>query len=56
VVDADPETFFERLDLSSHTVPQVWVVDGQGNVVHRIDEPLDKDGVEQIVEWVQALC
>jgi thiol-disulfide isomerase/thioredoxin len=55
VVDADPETFFERLDLSSHTVPQVWVVDEQGNVVHRIDEPLDKDGVEQIVDWVQAL-
>lgn len=55
VVDADPETFFERLDLSSQTVPQVWVVDGQGNVVHRIDEPLDKARVDQIVDWVEAL-
>ena len=55
VVDTDPETFFERLELSCHTVPQLWVVDGQGKVVHRIDEPLDEAMLTQIVARVEAL-
>jgi thiol-disulfide isomerase/thioredoxin len=55
VVDADPDTFFEALDLSCHTVPQVWVVDTHGNVVHRVEGPLDQEMMSQLVEWVEAL-
>ncbi|MEE2750370.1 MAG: TlpA disulfide reductase family protein [Myxococcota bacterium] len=55
VVDGEPDAFFERLGLSCQTVPQVWVVNQEGHVVHRVDQPIDRLLLEQILSWVAEL-
>ncbi len=55
IVDAEPSDFFERLAMDCQTVPQVWVVNQEGQVVHRIEEPIDRRLMEQILDWVSEL-
>jgi len=55
VVDAEPSDFFERLEMDCQTVPQIWVVNQEGQVVHRVEEPIDRRLMEQILGWVSEL-
>jgi thiol-disulfide isomerase/thioredoxin len=55
VADADPESLFESLEMACHTVPQVWLVDSKGTVVHRVEEVLDAVGVEALRQVIAGL-
>lgn len=53
VLDADPETFFKEMGMEFRQVPQTWVVNGAGEVSHRVDgviTPAALDGLLQAVE------
>jgi thiol-disulfide isomerase/thioredoxin len=55
VVDADPESLFESLEMACHTVPQVWLVDAKGVVVHRVEEVLDDASVASLKQAIASL-
>lgn len=55
VVDADPESLFESLEMVCHTVPQVWLVDSKGVVVHRVEEVLDEASVDSLKQAITSL-
>ena len=46
------ERFFEAFSITFQQIPQTWVVDDAGDVVHRIDGVLDADGVAAIIAAV----
>jgi len=48
------EQFFEVFSITFQQIPQTWVVDDAGSVVHRIDGVLDADGVSAIIAAVQT--
>jgi|GEM_PF-2027528 len=41
VVSAEPDAMFEALEMKTHTVPQIWIIDETGEIVHRVEEVLD---------------
>jgi cytochrome c biogenesis protein CcmG, thiol:disulfide interchange protein DsbE len=49
-----PEAFFEALSLDFHQVPQTWVVDGAGRVVHRVDGVLRDSDIPAVLAAVSA--
>ncbi len=48
LVEAPPPELFDRLGMECHTVPQVWLVDPAGNVVHRIERVLEAEDIEDL--------
>ena len=49
LIEAPPPEFFDRFNLDCQTIPQVWLVDGEGTVLHRIEqalEPIDVDDLK----------
>ena len=55
VVDATPEAFFEAIEMSVQTVPQVWLINAAGEVVHRVEEVLSEDGVADLAALLATL-
>jgi hypothetical protein len=55
VADADPESLFKSLEMACHTVPQVWLVDSKGVVVHRVEEVLGEARVESLKQAITSL-
>ena len=43
VVDDAPNRLFEALEMTVHTIPQIWVLNGSGDVVYRLEEVLDEE-------------
>lgn len=46
------ETFFEAFALDFQQIPQTWVVDDSGAVVHRVDGVLDAESVQAVLAAV----
>jgi thiol-disulfide isomerase/thioredoxin len=46
--DVDPEAFFRALDVRFDKVPQTWLVDGDGVVLHREEGALDPAAAERL--------
>jgi hypothetical protein len=55
LIDAPPPEFFESLGLECHTVPQVWLVDTAGTVVHRIERVLEPEDIQKLHSLVKEL-
>jgi len=55
IVDAEPEALFQALDMQCQTIPQVWLVDSSGRVVHRVEVVLDKAGLSDLSEQISTL-
>ena len=43
VVKDSPDQLFEALEMSTHTIPQIWVLSGQGDVIYRLEKVVDED-------------
>jgi thiol-disulfide isomerase/thioredoxin len=56
VVTCAPETLFQALEMTVHTVPQIWLIDGSGAVVHRIETVLDAASTESLSTALQSLA
>lgn len=48
------EAFFEAFELSFQQIPQTWVLDDAGTVIHRVDGVLDEDSVAAVLAAVAA--
>ena len=48
------ERFFEAFSISFQQIPQTWVVDDSGAILHRIDGVLDADGVSTLLAAVRT--
>ena len=55
LIDAPPPEFFESLGLECHTVPQVWLVDTAGTLVHRIERVLEPEDIQKLHSLVKEL-
>ena len=52
--DVDPETFFKAFAITNQTVPQTWVVDASGAVVHRVEGVLEAAQVTDVLDAVRV--
>ncbi|HCH61901.1 MAG: hypothetical protein CL927_20015 [Deltaproteobacteria bacterium] len=52
--ETSPESFFEAFSLTTQTVPQTWVLDDSGSVVHRIEGALVPAQLEGVLGAVQT--
>jgi rhodanese-related sulfurtransferase len=55
IASAEPEALFEALEMQVHTVPQIWLLDAEGRVVHRQVEVLQAEGLEALAERMESL-
>ncbi len=55
VVDADPDELFDGLAMDCHTVPQLWLIDSGGSLVHRVFEVLDETGLTGLERALELL-
>ncbi len=55
VVKGKPPHFFKVLGVQVKQVPQTWLVNAEGEVVHCIEGPIDASDVDSLVERVEAL-
>ena len=55
VLDESPETFFADLKMSFKQVPQTWLVNGAGEIVHRVDGALDEASLADFKRKVELL-
>ena len=55
LVNSDPESFFDVLELDFRQIPQTWVLDAQGRVIHRVNGILDQAAADDIAARVEAL-
>ena len=55
VVDAQPATFFKRLDIDWEKVPQTWLIDSSGAVVHRIEGVVEQPQLADLIARVETL-
>lgn len=55
LVVADPDAFFQALDLGAQKIPQTWLVSNDGQVVWRWEGLLDDAAVAAVVEQVELL-
>ena len=55
VLDAEPDAFFTDMSMSFKQVPQTWLVDGSGSVVHRVEGPLDASTLSALKEQAESL-
>jgi hypothetical protein len=55
VVDATPEAFFDEFSLANKSVPQTWVVNGEGEIVYRVDGIVGADEADEIVRQLESL-
>ena len=55
LVKAPPPEFFEHLGMTCNTIPQVWLVDKEGSVVHRIEQVLEGEDVQRLETHIKQL-
>jgi thiol-disulfide isomerase/thioredoxin len=55
VVGVEPEALFTALKMEVHTVPQIWLIDEAGTVVHRVEAVLDEAGMDSLSAALIAL-
>jgi thiol-disulfide isomerase/thioredoxin len=55
VVDAKPSAFFKRLDIDWEKVPQTWLIDSNGAVVHKIEGVVEQAHLADLIARVEAL-
>lgn len=55
LVEAPPPEFFDRLGMTCHTVPQVWLINEAGTVVHRIERILEPEDIQNLHTLVEEL-
>ena len=53
LIDAPPEDFFAALGMDFRQIPQTWVVDAGGEVVHRIEGILDEAAAAELAALVR---
>lgn len=52
--DVDPEAFFKAFAITNQTVPQTWVVDASGAVVHRVEGVLEAAQMTGVLDAVRV--
>ena len=55
VVSDPPDRLFDALEMSTHTIPQIWILNDQGEVVYRLEEVLDEAEVERLEEALKQV-
>ncbi len=55
VVDSDPDAFFDALSMDFKQVPQTWVVNGAGEIVHRVDGVIKSSTLDELLVAVESL-
>ena len=55
VVDAKPATFFQRLNIDWEKVPQTWLIDSSGTVVHKVEGVVEEDQLTDLIARAEAL-
>jgi thiol-disulfide isomerase/thioredoxin len=50
----EAERFFEAFSIANQTIPQTWVINRSGQVVHRVDGAVEASHVAGLVEAVNA--
>jgi len=55
LVEAPPPELFDRLAMECDTVPQVWLIDAAGTVVHRIERVLEPEDIQELRTLVEEL-
>jgi thiol-disulfide isomerase/thioredoxin len=55
LVNSSPDAFFEALEMDFRQIPQTWVLDAQGSVIHRVEGILDRAGADEIAALVGSL-
>jgi len=55
LVEAPPPELFDRLEMECHTIPQVWLIDATGNVVHRVERVLEPEDIQKLQTLVEGL-
>ena len=55
LVDAEPSELFARLAMECRTVPQLWLIDSMGEVVHRVEQILDEELLAELHRAVESL-
>ena len=48
LVEAPPPEFFDALGMECQTIPQVWLVDTEGSVVHRFEQVLQQEDADKL--------
>ena len=56
VLDAQPDDFFAEMNMPFKQVPQTWLVDGAGAVVHRVEGVLDASTLSVLKEQAESLA
>jgi hypothetical protein len=55
LIDASPEELFASLSMDCRTVPQLWLINAAGEVIHRVERVLDEDLRTQLEQAVESL-
>jgi hypothetical protein len=55
VLDVDPEGFFEEMGMEFRQVPQTWVINGAGEIVHRNDGIVSPAALDELLHAVESL-
>ena len=55
VLDAEPEAFFDSLGMEFRQVPQTWVINGSGEIVHRVDGVVSAEALDDVLQAVESL-
>ncbi len=55
LVTDPPERFFAALDVTWERIPQTWLLDRSGAVVHRVEGVLAQETIDDLVRRLEAL-
>lgn len=55
LVEAPPPELFDQMKMECYTVPQVWLIDAAGTVVHRIERVLEPEDIQELHTLVEDL-
>ncbi len=55
VITDPPEALFEALSMDVQTVPQIWLLDAQGQPVHKSAEVLDDQGYQALADEIRTM-
>lgn len=55
VISETPESFFESMEMTCQTIPQIWLVTTDGTVAARFEEVLDSAGQDVLDQRIGAL-
>jgi len=55
VVKGKAPHFFKVLGIEFKQIPQTWLIDASGKIVHRVEGPIDAAGVDALLKRVESL-